>query len=238
MPALRTRAGFVEPFGKEATTVRKARGHARICRCFRRRRLRVWGRAIIPARMTTEVVAITLSQLFLVFDPEPLRQRMDRLHHQLRLGRDTELKFAALGNQAKFAALAAIDSLDLEVHAVVVEKSLIKAPRLRNSGIQFRQEFVTQLLCTRRTPLSNAFVIVDKIEDNGANEEQFREDLLRRMNLEEVRAKSLRFVGSHKNRLLQVADICAGAIRWDYERKSPEYKRLIASKIVNEWRFK
>lgn len=51
--------------------------------------------------------------------------------------------------------------------------------------------------------------------------------------------KDLKFVDSHKNVLVQLADMVAGAINRSYSDKDGKglYKGIIAHKIEDEWKF-
>lgn len=153
----------------------------------------------------------------------------------MKLGQ--EFHFSEQTANKTFAFLAAIDSFDFEIHALVIPKAKLWSPRLRNDGTWFRQYFYKTLLASPRTPLSNSHVVIDKVDVLDAKIDEARRYLLTEVNQNSVRIRKLEFVESHDENLIQAADMCAGAIRASYEHQKMQYRPLIQNKIKDEWLF-
>ncbi len=188
-----------------------------------------FGRPEIHVATHSESSRFYVVAVVLVIHLEPIKPRLDELKGQFSMDPSTELKFSSLSPKQRYATLAAMDCFDFEVHAIVVEKRRVTSPSLRQDGIKFRQFFCKQILATERTPLSNSGVVIDRQDGNAANEAAFKEYLSRELRVRPQagsRISSIELAESHEDYMLQAADLCAGAIRWRYERRSPEYHRF------------
>jgi hypothetical protein len=78
---------------------------------------------------------------------------------------------------------------------------------------------------------------------DGSGDREFRQNLnsgLRAL-LGAGRIKDLRFKHSHRDVLLQLADMCAGAIARSYRPDRPNrdrWRKMIAPRIMDVWEFR
>lgn len=128
-----------------------------------------------------------------------------------RLVKDTgfkgEFKFSKHNDRIKGLFFDAVKSCPFNVRAIVVKKGLIQSPRLRTNQDKFYDFFVRQMISQDDGALSNAKVVID-----GRGERKIKQDLQRylKQNCEAISSISIK--DSKKDRLLQLADMCIGAI--------------------------
>ena len=174
----------------------------------------------------------------LVFhDPDLAIRRIQRLHDMLGLAEDTEFKFHASKKEQRYAFFGMIGTCDFDVFVLTVLKDDITSDRLKNQGVDFRREFCMHLL-RRMLPFSNIEAVIDDMESTEEQRSDCKRYLMREVNrYEPSKLASVALVESHGVRLIQAADMCAGAIRVAYEKSDHAFKKLISDKIKNEWPF-
>ena len=178
------------------------------------------------------VVAAVTSEAFLAST-----NRIRELHDQLGMAEGDEFHFSEDNRHLRCAFLAMLDCYQFDLHALVVKKEVIYSPPLRNNGTWFRQFFCKELLRAGRLPLSRALVYIDPPDTRTTVQDEMRKYLMREVNATEDKISSVVFVPSHNDPMMQAADMCAGAIRFCYENKKPEFRKLIENRIRNEWFF-
>jgi hypothetical protein len=155
-----------------------------------------------------------------------------------RLGVKPEFKFNKASDQVRDAFFPAILPHSFAVRAIAVQKDKIYSPHLRAEKERFYNFFVKSMLKFDGGQLKGAKIIID-----GSGDREFRNNLkayLRR-HAAEGAIKEMRFKQSHRDPLVQLADMCAGAIARSYrtDRQNPDrWRAMLAPKIRDVWDFK
>jgi hypothetical protein len=161
---------------------------------------------------------------------------IEALATRLRIG--GEFKFSGSRPKVRDPFFKAIMNFDFRVRAIVVTKERIYSPHLRTNKEAFYSFFVKTMLRFDDGLLSDATVVID-----GSGDRDFRRELgayLRR-HLGPGRLKRVKFSNSASGRLIQLADMCAGAIARSYRKDRTDAKQwrdMLRSKIDNVWPFK
>ncbi len=120
-----------------------------------------------------------------------------------------EFKFTKSHRHVRDGFFDAVAGFRFRVRALIVDKAAIYSDRLREDSDRFYNYFVRQLLSHDHGVLSGANIKID-----GSGDAEFKKELnayLRRQ-LREGQISKLRFANSRRDNLLQLADMCAGAI--------------------------
>jgi Protein of unknown function (DUF3800) len=163
--------------------------------------------------------------------------KIDALAHHLGIG--SEFKFSKSRDVVRDAFFNAVRQCDFRVRSIVVQKARVYSPHLRTDKQAFYSFFVRSMLTYDRGLLQNARVIID-----GSGDRTFKRELqayLRRQ-LPSGVLRDLRFSNSANDRLLQLADMCAGAIARSYRmqnRGNPwRWRLMLRPKLDDVWEFK
>ena len=157
-----------------------------------------------------------------------------------RLAVRPEFKFGKLSYDRRDAFFDEIAVLRFRIRAITLEKSVIRSEHLRNGKETFYNYFLRTVMQSAASEWTDAKVVID-----GSGDRAFRKALssyLRRhMDSRAVRRVDLR--DSRKDRLLQLADMCAGAIARSYNRDRSDpnrWRRALwrAGKIEDIWDFR
>lgn len=157
---------------------------------------------------------------------------------RLKLGVKPEFKFNKASDQVRDAFFPAVLPHKFALRAIVVQKDKIYSPHLRSEKEQFYNFFVKSMLKFDGGQLKGAKIIID-----GSGDREFRNNLkvyLRR-HAAEGAIKEMRFKQSHCDPLVQLADMCAGAIARSYrkDRQHPDrWRAVLGPKIRDIWEFK
>jgi hypothetical protein len=155
-----------------------------------------------------------------------------------RKAHKSEFKFSKCSDDIRDLFFAAVRNCAFRVRAIVVRKEVIYSPRLKADKDRFYEYFVKNMMDYNGGTLKNARVIID-----GSGDREFRQNLnvaLRRR-LGKGIVKDLRFKSPHSDVLVQLADMCAGAIARSYrpERDEPfRWRKMLAPRINDVWDFK
>ena len=175
-----------------------------------------------------------------VFDDRAAAARTREVVRKLlgRIHRRPEFKFNKCRNEVRDAFFKAVGRESFIVRAVVVRKELIWSEHLRTNDESFYRFFIKSMVRFDNQTLKNAKVIID-----GSGDRTFRRSLatyLRhhgaRGTIDEVRIRD-----SRSEPLLQLADMCAGAIARSYrtDRAEPDrWRSVISARIEDVWEFK
>lgn len=149
-----------------------------------------------------------------------------------RLRAKLEFKFNKCDTRVRDGFFEAVQDCPFIVRAIVVRKEVIWSPRLRTDKENFYRYFVRQMMTYDGDRLTNAKVIID-----GSGDREFRNMLkttLRRQIGTKVR--DIRFANSRNDILVQLADMCAGAIARSYrtDRKNANRWRLMLRPRIND----
>jgi hypothetical protein len=150
----------------------------------------------------------------------------------------SEFKFNKCCDAVRDGFFEAVQPFKFGVRAIVVDKSRIYSHNLRTETEKFYSFFLRLLMDHNGGALVNARIKID-----GSGDRQFKRELtsyLRRQ-LGPGKMDSLRFVDSHKDALIQLADMVAGAIgrSCNADRKNhTRWHKQLAPKIEKVWSFR
>ena len=155
-----------------------------------------------------------------------------------RLHISGELKFSKSRPEVRDAFFAAVRPFNFRIRAIVVQKEIIYSRRLRTDKESFYSFFVKSMLKFDGGLLRGAKVVIDSSGDR-----EFRQELgayLRR-HCGDGAVKHVRFANSANDRLIQLADMCAGAIARSYKRERSDadrWRQMLLPKIEDVWEFR
>ena len=149
----------------------------------------------------------------------------------------TEFKFAKTRPELRDRYFEAVRNCQFRLRCIVVDKSRVYSKHLRNERERFYNYFVKSLLRHDNGVLRSAKVIID-----GSGDRAFREELtsyLRSGDLGHA-VRDVRLKNSKNDRLVQLADMSAGAVARSYKRDKPDaarWRRMIAPRVEDVWEF-
>jgi hypothetical protein len=149
-----------------------------------------------------------------------------------------EFRFSKCSDRVRDLFFTAVRNCRFRVRAIVVRKQLIYSPRLKADKERFYEYFVKSMMNYDAGVLQDAKVIID-----GSGDREFRKNLnsALRQRLGAGVIKDLRFKDSHRDPLLQLADMCAGAIARSYRperRCHNRWRKMLAPRINDVWDFR
>ncbi len=150
----------------------------------------------------------------------------------------TEFKFNKCSGQVKDGFFAMVAPCKFTVRAIVVDKAKIYSENLREHKEMFYNFFVKSLLQHDHNALVGARVKID-----GSGDREFKRELAAYLKRESTGGKivSVKFVESHRDNLIQLADMVAGAIARSYrvdDRNEPDrWRKMLNNKVRNVWDF-
>jgi hypothetical protein len=150
----------------------------------------------------------------------------------------TEFKFNKCSGQVKDGFFAMVAPCKFTVRAIVVDKAKIYSENLREHKEMFYNFFVKSLLQHDHNALIGARVKID-----GSGDREFKRELAAYLKRESTGGKivSVKFVESHRDNLIQLADMVAGAIARSYridDRNEPDrWRKMLNNKVRNVWNF-
>lgn len=132
---------------------------------------------------------------------------------RVRLCLKTEFKFANSHRHVRDAFFDCVCAYRFRVRALVVDKSAIYSDNLRMHKELFYNHFVKLLLQHDNGVLHDARIKID-----GSGDRRFRNELngYLRKQLDMGKVRSIKFAESHRDNLIQLADMTAGAILRSY----------------------
>lgn len=150
----------------------------------------------------------------------------------------TEFKFSKCCNQVRDEFFQTVRQCPFLVRAVVVRKEVIYSPKLKTDKERFYNYFIRSMLNYDNEILQGARVIID-----GSGDRVFRKNLASEMRakLGRGRVKDVRFKDSQNDALVQLADMCAGAIARSSRKDrahSWRWRDSLRPRIDDVWDFK
>jgi hypothetical protein len=153
----------------------------------------------------------------------------------------TEFKFSKSHDDIKDAFFDCVCRHRFSVRALVVDKSVIYSDSLRERKDLFYNYFVQMLLRHDHGALQGARIKID-----GSGDRHFKNELnsYLRQQLHAGQVKSIRFAESHRDNLIQLADMVAGAILRSYRDKdrkdAKRWRQVLArnGKLGDVWDFR
>jgi hypothetical protein len=156
---------------------------------------------------------------------------------QARLRVKPEFKFGKASDQVRDGFFAAVRGCPFAVRAIVVRKDVVRSPNLRTDKENFYRFFIRQMMTYDGGELLHARMVID-----GSGDREFRRDLgsaLKRQVGQKL--KEVRFSDSRLNPLVQLADMCAGAIARSYRHNRGtdpgRWRRMLGPRIHDVWDF-
>lgn len=147
-----------------------------------------------------------------------------------------EFKFSKCHADVRDEFFRRMRGQDFSVRAIVVRKGIIRSQRLQTQKDEFYRYFVRSMLSHDGGALNGARVVID-----GSGDRKFRDALksyLRRQIGDRI--ESVRFQNSRNDLLVQLADMCVGAIARSYrtDRPSPDrWRKMLKPRISDIWEF-
>lgn len=155
-----------------------------------------------------------------------------------RTGVKPEFKFSKLNDANRDAFFEAVRCCEFRVRAIVVEKEKIYSPHLRAEKEDFYRFFVKTMMRFDNGVLNNASVVID-----GSGDRAFRNGLKTylRKGTASGAVANVRFKDSKSDPLVQLSDMCVGAIARSFrpERSDKDrWRNMLKPRIDNIWEFK
>lgn len=148
-----------------------------------------------------------------------------------------EFRFTKCSNEIRDLFFETAVNCPFRVRAIVVQKEIIYSPRLKADKDRFYEFFVKEMMKHDRGAIRNAKIIID-----GSGDRAFRQNLnaaLRRK-LGEGVIKDIRLKNSKNDVLVQLADMCAGAIGRSYRNRpnKDRWRRMLQPRLDDVWEFR
>jgi hypothetical protein len=156
-----------------------------------------------------------------------------------RLRIKTEFKFNKCSNVVRDGFFDAVRPFSFAVRALAVDKAQVYSDNLREHKDLFYNYFVQLLLKHDNDVLQGARVKID-----GSGDREFKRELERYLRQQMAAGKiaSVKFAESHRDNLIQLADMAAGAIarsyRQDDRKDANRWRAMLAGKIEDVWDFR
>ncbi len=164
------------------------------------------------------------------------------LRRELKFSDDHEFKFYKCKPEHKKAFFESIKDIGFRVRAIRVDKSRITAPIFRSRKDKF-YNYIIKLVLQH----SNGTIVNAKVKLDGTADRTYRKEasayLLRELNSSESKMISnIRFVKSHSNMLIQLADMVAGSINRDGQKDKKDARVCLqmlrkSKKVESLWDF-
>jgi hypothetical protein len=161
-----------------------------------------------------------------------IRGLLGTVHHR------REFKFNKCRPDVRDAFFESVRSREFVVRSIVVQKALIWSERLRKDDETFYRFFCKSMVRFDNQSLKGAKLIVD-----GSGNRQFRRNLVTylRAHSSDGSIADIKVRDSVSEPLLQLADMCVGAIARSYrtDRETPSrWRQMLGKKLEDVWEFK
>jgi hypothetical protein len=172
-------------------------------------------------------------------EAERTSRAIDNLRERLRLR--TEFKFSKSHDRVRDEFFTTVCGCSFVSRALVVDKALVYSASLRDRKELFYNFFVRMLLRHDGGVLKGARIKID-----GSGDRRFKHELnayLRRQ-LEQGQVSSIKFAESHRDNLIQLADMVAGAVLRSYRqadrKESARWRTTLerSGRLVDVWDFR
>jgi hypothetical protein len=148
-----------------------------------------------------------------------------------------EFKFSKCRPEIRDAFFKAVLPYDFCVRAIVVKKEPLYSQHLRTNKESFYSFFVKSMLKYDGGLLSQAQIVID-----GSGDRMFKRQIGAYFRTHLAgRIKEVRFANSRSDPLVQLADMCVGAIARSYKdhrSDAARWRNILCSKIEDVWEFK
>ena len=160
------------------------------------------------------------------------------LREQLKV--KPEFKFTKSGDAVRNSFFATTSDYRFRVRAIVVDKAAVQSPHLRTVTDNFYNYFLRLVLQHDGGATQGASIKID-----GSGDAEFKRELTSylRQQLRDGQIGKFTFVDSKKDSLVQLADMCSGAILRAYRndlRQNDTWLSVLrkARRIENIWKFR
>lgn len=148
-----------------------------------------------------------------------------------------EFKFSKCSRDVRDAFFVSMKQVDFRVRVLVVEKEKLYSPHLRSDKENFYQFFVKTMLKFDNGRLRDARIIID-----GSGERSFRQDLQKHLKKHTPpgAVKSVQMKDSRNDPLVQLADMCVGAVARSFRPDRVDHGRwraMLRGKLDDVWPF-
>lgn len=147
-----------------------------------------------------------------------------------------EVKFNKMTHRGRDEFFDTVRDMPFSVRAIVVQKEVIYSKKLKQDNEAFYNFFVRQMMQHDNETLNNAKVIID-----GSGDREFRNTLKRFLRRQlGQRLRDVKFGRSESDSLIQLADMCAGAIARSYRSDRAHrlrWRRKLSRRIDDIWEF-
>jgi uncharacterized protein DUF3800 len=178
-----------------------------------------------------------------IFDDELIAEKtavdIKLLRRELKLSDNYEFHFNGSKRVIKEAFLKKVSINNFRARVLVVDKTQITSVELKNNRASFYNYAVKLLLKDAQGKIEDAKIKLDGRGDRTYKRAagSYLRSQLNRSNSRII--KSLHFVDSKENVLIQLADMISGAVYHASQNLTEtEYQSLIRERIENIWRFK
>jgi Protein of unknown function (DUF3800) len=173
---------------------------------------------------------VTLIVFFDNDEANKVDEHITEIKYRLNLHKEFEFHFTKLSKKLRQLFLSEIKSFDFKYFSFVIYKNTINEILIKNSRTFYKLAFKEACLVAKEH-LVNATFVVD-----GQSSKEFRQDfekyLKLALNTDDIkRIKKLKMQDSHKNNLLQLADMVCGAVAGFY--RNDKFKTDIYYKLIN-----
>lgn len=180
-----------------------------------------------------------------IFDDELEAQKtavaIKELKREIGFGDNTEFRFFKTKDKYKIKFLKRINKFNFRVRCLVVDKTIVYSEQLQNNKNSFYSYFIKETLKN-----NNSTIIDAKIRLDGGGNRNFRKTFItylrKELNSKDKKImKNFKMVDSKRDVLIQMADMVAGSINRSCDNTKKDYKKykkMIESKIEDEWNFK
>jgi len=184
---------------------------------------------------STAVFVVALVAFRQVDQARAAQAAIDTIATRLRVR--PEFKFSKCRSEIRDAFFTAVAPFEFSVRAIVVRKALIYSAHLRAEKNAFYSFFVKSMLKFDDGLLEAARIVID-----GSGDREFKREMAAyfRRHLGSGKVKSIQFRNSASDRLVQLADMCAGAIARSFKTDRSDHSRwrgLLGTKIEHVWEF-
>lgn len=171
-------------------------------------------------------------------DAEETALKIKRFRRSLGWRDEREFKFNKSTKAIRLQFLEEVKRCPFRVRAIVVDKSIIRSPELRNNKNKFYNYIIKEVLSKSDGSIQDARIRLDGHEDRAykkAATTYFRQQVHANV------IKDMKFVNSKNDNLVQLADMVAGSIlRATQADKSDsqDYKQVIKARLEDVWFFR
>lgn len=171
-------------------------------------------------------------------DAERTALAIKELRRELKLRDEFEFRFTKCSKEIRKKFFQRVKKYNFAYRAVVMRKEYIYGSKLRAEKEYLHNYTMRMLLEHTKGSIVNARVKVDKCGDREFRKHADRY-LKEKLNVQDKIIRGYSFEHSHRNVLIQLADMIAGAINRSYTDKkdSQEYRTIIKTREENVWVF-